>query len=70
MRSRRLVSSGVLFERSNAASTLWNIEIAVILRLVAYLDERQPRDLTAEKLLQHSRLPLARPDQQTALGFA
>ena len=70
MRSRRLVSSGVLFERSNAASTLWNIEIAVILRLVAYLDERQPRDLTAEKLLQHSRLPLARPVQQTALGFA
>jgi hypothetical protein len=30
----------------------------------------QPRDLTAEKLLAHSRLPLAWHDQRTALGFA
>ena len=30
----------------------------------------QPRDLTAEKLLEHSRLPLAWHDQRTALGFA
>jgi hypothetical protein len=36
----------------------------------AILDGRQPRDLTAEKLLQHSRLPLAWHDQRTALGFA
>ena len=36
----------------------------------AILDGRQPRDLTAEKLLEHSRLPLAWPDQRTALGFA
>jgi hypothetical protein len=36
----------------------------------AILDGRQPRDLTAEKLLVHSRLPLAWHDQRTALGFA
>jgi site-specific DNA recombinase len=36
----------------------------------AILDGRQPRDLTAEKLLGHSRLPLAWHDQRTALGFA
>src|SRR5262247_2809484 len=35
----------------------------------AILDGRQPRDLTAEKLLEHSRLPLAWHDQRTALGF-
>jgi site-specific DNA recombinase len=34
------------------------------------LDGRQPRDLTAEKLLQHSRLPLAWYDQRIVLGFA
>jgi hypothetical protein len=31
---------------------------------------RQPPDLTAEKLLEHSRLPLAWPDQRIVLGFA
>jgi hypothetical protein len=31
---------------------------------------RQPPDLTAEKLLEHSRLPLAWHDQRTVLGFA
>ena len=36
----------------------------------AILDGHQPRDLTAEKLLEHSRLPLACHDQRTALGFA
>jgi|HubBroStandDraft_6_1064221.scaffolds.fasta_scaffold117539_1 hypothetical protein len=36
----------------------------------AILDGRQPRDLTAEKLLAHSRLPAAWRDQRTALGFA
>jgi hypothetical protein len=36
----------------------------------AILDGHQPRDLTTEKLLQHSRLPLAWHDQRTALGFA
>ena len=36
----------------------------------AILDGRQPRDLTAEKLLAHSRLPLAWHDQRTALGCA
>jgi site-specific DNA recombinase len=36
----------------------------------AILEGRQPRDLTAEKLLVHSRLPLAWHDQRTALGFA
>jgi len=35
----------------------------------AILDGRQPRDLTAEKLLKHSRLPLAWQDQRTMLGF-
>ena len=36
----------------------------------AILDGRQPRDFTAEKLLKHSRLPLAWHDQRIALGFA
>jgi site-specific DNA recombinase len=36
----------------------------------AILEGRQSRDLTAEKLLQHSRLPLAWHDQRTVLGFA
>ena len=36
----------------------------------AILDGRQPRDLTAEKLLEHSRLPLTWHDQRTVLGFA
>jgi len=36
----------------------------------AILDGRQPRDLTAEKLLQHSRLPLAWHEQRAVLGFA
>jgi site-specific DNA recombinase len=36
----------------------------------AILDGRQPRDLTPDKLLAHSRLPLAWHDQRTALGFA
>jgi site-specific DNA recombinase len=36
----------------------------------AILEGSQPRDLTAEKLLAHSRLPLAWPDQRAALGFA
>ena len=35
----------------------------------AILDGRQPRDLTPEKLLEHSRLPLAWPAQRIALGF-
>jgi site-specific DNA recombinase len=36
----------------------------------AILEGRQPRDLTADKLLQHSRLPLGWHDQRAALGFA
>jgi hypothetical protein len=36
----------------------------------AILDGRQPHDLTAEKLLAHSRLPLLWHDQRSALGFA
>ena len=36
----------------------------------AILDGRQPRYLTAEKLLEHSRLPLDWHDQRTMLGFA
>ena len=36
----------------------------------AILDGQQPRDLTAQKLLEHSRLPLAWHDQRIALGFA
>ena len=36
----------------------------------AILDGRQPRDLTPEKLLEHSRLPLAWHDQRVVLGFA
>jgi site-specific DNA recombinase len=35
----------------------------------AILDGRQPRNLTAQKLLEHSRLPLAWHDQRTMLGF-
>jgi hypothetical protein len=36
----------------------------------AILDGRQPRNLTPDKLLAHSRLPLAWHDQRTALGSA
>jgi DNA invertase Pin-like site-specific DNA recombinase len=36
----------------------------------AILDGRQPRGLTADKLLVQSRLPLAWHDQRTVLGFA
>jgi hypothetical protein len=36
----------------------------------AILDGRQPRGLTADKLLAHSRLPLAWHEQRTVLGFA
>jgi site-specific DNA recombinase len=36
----------------------------------AILEGRQPRDLTADKLLAHSRLPLAWHEQRTVLGFA
>ena len=35
----------------------------------AILDGRQPPDLTADKLLAHSRLPLAWHEQRTVLGF-
>jgi site-specific DNA recombinase len=35
----------------------------------AILDGRQPPDLTADKLLEHSRLPLAWHDQRILLGF-
>jgi hypothetical protein len=34
------------------------------------LDGRQPCDLTANKLLAHSRLPLGWHEQRTVLGFA
>ena len=36
----------------------------------AILDGRQPSHLTADKVLAHSRLPLAWQDQRTLLGFA
>jgi hypothetical protein len=36
----------------------------------AILDRRQLPNLTADKLLAHSRLPLAWQDQRTLLGFA
>jgi site-specific DNA recombinase len=36
----------------------------------AILDARQPRDLTADKLLAHSRLPLTWHEQRRVLGFA
>jgi len=36
----------------------------------AILDGRQPRDLTADKLLAHSPLPLGWHEQRTVLGFA
>ncbi len=36
----------------------------------AILDGRQPRGLTPDKLLTHSRLPLGWHDQRSALGFA
>jgi site-specific DNA recombinase len=36
----------------------------------AILDGRQPSDLTADKLLAHSRLPLGWPEQRNVLGFA
>ena len=36
----------------------------------AILDGRQPRDLTTDKLLAHSRLPLTWHEQRRVLGFA
>ena len=36
----------------------------------AILDGRQPRDLTTDKLLAHSRLPLGWHEQRTVLGIA
>jgi hypothetical protein len=36
----------------------------------AILEGRHPRDLTAQQLLAHSRLPLAWPEQRRILGFA
>jgi site-specific DNA recombinase len=36
----------------------------------AILDGHQPLDLTADKLLAHSRLPLGWHEQRTVLGFA
>jgi len=36
----------------------------------AVLDGRQPRDLTADKLLEHPRLPLTWHEQRRGLGFA
>jgi hypothetical protein len=36
----------------------------------AILERRHPRDLTAQKLLAHSRLPLTWPEQRRVLGFA
>jgi len=36
----------------------------------AILDGRQPGDLTAEKLLEHSRCRLPGADQRIVLGFA
>ena len=36
----------------------------------AILDGRQPRDLTTDKLLAHSRLPLGWHEQWTELGIA
>jgi site-specific DNA recombinase len=36
----------------------------------AIIDGRQPRHLTPDKLLAHSRLPLSWRDQRTAFGFA
>ena len=36
----------------------------------AILDGRQPRELTADKLLAHSRLPLGWPEQRNVLGIA
>ena len=36
----------------------------------AILDGGQPRDLTADKLLAHSRLPLGWHEQRTVLGIA
>jgi hypothetical protein len=35
----------------------------------AILEGPQPRDLTADQLLAHSRLPLAWQEQRTLLGF-
>ena len=36
----------------------------------AIIEGRHPRNLTSQKLLAHSRLPLAWPEQRRVLGFA
>jgi hypothetical protein len=43
--------------------------VAWLIAMPSWLDGHQPLDLTAEKLLEHSRLPLAWHDQRTVLGF-
>jgi hypothetical protein len=35
----------------------------------AILDGRQPLELTAERLIRNSRLPISWPEQRRALGF-
>jgi hypothetical protein len=44
--------------------------IVALVAIIAAAVGAGARDLTAEKLLDHSRLPLAWHDQRTALGFA
>jgi site-specific DNA recombinase len=73
-----LVSDGVPF----AALAKWEgVSPSYLTRLVrvsylapditeAILDGRQPPDLTADKLLAHSRLPLGWHEQRAVLGFA
>jgi hypothetical protein len=59
---------------SRAAITFVRLSITPrtvpLLATQAILDGRQPRDLTADKLLAQSRLPLTWHEQRRVLGFA
>src|SRR6516162_8370343 len=65
--SGRYPLPGPDFHRLDPASFAWRTAPDIT---QAILDGRQPSHLTADKLLAHSRLPLAWQDQRTLLGFA
>ena len=68
-------SDGVPFAKSQGVSPSYFTRLVRLSYLApditqAILDGRQPPDLSSDKLLAHSRLPLAWQDQRNLLGFA
>jgi DNA invertase Pin-like site-specific DNA recombinase len=68
------IAFGVLAQREGVSPSYFTrvVRLSYLAPAItqAILDGRQPRDLTAEKLLEHSRLPLTWHDQKSVLGFA